>query len=91
MKFNLYYDQTEQDHLDPYNRILLVESDPAFRGSFFDAFHSAGLDVHHFFDMESAMSFWEENTGLIAVLEEEKLYRDGVFFCDTSTREMPGA
>ncbi len=90
MKFNLYYDQAEQDLLDPYHGILLVESDPAFGGSFFDAFRTAGLDVHQFFDMKTAMAFWEETTGLIAVLDESFLYHKGVFFGDAMQENNPG-
>lgn len=90
MKFNLYYDQAEQDHLDPYHGILLVESDPAFGGSFFDAFTQAGLDACHFSDMASAMAYWEENTGVIAVLNEEMLYQKGMFFSKSLLRKYPG-
>lgn len=90
MKFNLYDDQAEQDYLDPYHGILLVESDPDFGGSFLDAFRNAGQEVHHFYDMESAMSFWEETTGLIAVLDEEMLYRNGAFFASPLLEKCPG-
>ncbi len=90
MKFDLCYDSLEQDYLDPYNGILLVESDPVIGGSFFDAFKDAGLVVHHFSEIDSALSFWDENTGLIAVMDEEFLYRRGMFFSTRLKRKHPG-
>lgn len=88
MKFNLYCDQ--QDDLEPYHGILLVESDPEFRGSFFDAFKDEGLDVHHFFEMERALSFWELNTGMIAVLDEDMLLDKGDYFSSPLQQKCPG-
>lgn len=90
MKFNLYYDQTEQDHLDPYHGILVVESDPVIGGSFFDAFTQAGLEAVHFEEMSCAMTYWEEHTGLIAILDEGMLYQRGVFFSKHLLKKYPG-
>lgn len=90
MKFDLYDDSPEQDHLAPYDGILLLESDPALGGSFFDAFQKAGLEVHHFKELDDALVFWGDNTGLIGVVNEEFLYRKGVFFATRLRQKHPG-
>lgn len=90
MKFNLYYDHNELENLDAYHGILLVEPDEVSGESFIGAFETAGLDIWHFNDMESALSFWEENTGLLAVLDEKMLYCGGIFFWTRLQQNFPG-
>lgn len=90
MNFNLVDECWEQDHLDPYHGILLVEANPGSGGSFFDALNQAGFDVLRHTDIRLAVECWVRQSGLIAVLDEELLYENGVFFADILQEACPG-
>lgn len=80
MKFDLCFEQTDEEGLELYHGLLLIEADPVLGASFVKAFREAGLQAWHYTDPDAALAYWAENTGLVAVLDEEFLYRHGSFF-----------
>lgn len=90
MKFQMMLDSTEYEQVERYQTILLVEPDSPMAERILHEFRKAGIPAIHYARIEEAVGRWEQDAGVLAVLDESQLCIRGEHVAHRITGRWPG-